>query len=125
MAHYAKVLNGNVIDVIVAEEDFFDTFIDSSPGNWIKTSYNTYGDVHYNAGTWEPSEDQSKALRYNFASIGGTYDEEADAFIPPKSPELNSWVLNKSTYRWEPPVPKPDYSCYWDEETVSWKKYEE
>jgi hypothetical protein len=48
MAHYAKVTNGKVVKVIVAEASFFDNFIDDSPGQWVQTSYNTRGGVHYN-----------------------------------------------------------------------------
>ena len=47
MAHYAKVKNGIVEQVIIAESDFFTTFVDTSPGEWIQTSYNTIGGVHY------------------------------------------------------------------------------
>ena len=84
MSHFAKVLDGKVINVIVAEPEFFDTFIDSSPGQWIQASYNTWGGVHYKPNSNTPSEDQSKALRKNFAGIGFTYDSIRDAFIPPR-----------------------------------------
>ena len=47
MSHYAKVVTGIVTQVIVAEADFFDTFVDTSPGEWIQTSYNTMCGVHY------------------------------------------------------------------------------
>ena len=47
MAHYAKVINGIVDQVIVAEPEFFDTFVDSSPGEWVKTSYNMSGGVYH------------------------------------------------------------------------------
>ena len=70
MAHYAKVKNGIVETVIVAEAEFFETFVDDSPGEWIQTSYNTRGGVHYDPETGEPSEDQSKALRKNYATYG-------------------------------------------------------
>ena len=46
MAHYAKVLNGIVKEVIVADSDFFDSFVDTSPGKWIQTSYNTRAGIH-------------------------------------------------------------------------------
>ena len=65
MAHYAKVNYGIVEKVIVAESDFFKTFIDSSPGSWIQTSYNTRGGIHYQPNSNIPSEDQSKSLRIN------------------------------------------------------------
>jgi hypothetical protein len=119
MAHYAKVVDGKVINVIVAEPDFFDNFIDDSPGTWIRTSYNTRGCVHYDPETGQPSEDQSKALRANFAGIGGTYDAKLDVFIPVKP--YPSWVLNTETYEWDPPIPKPEEECTWDEENLTWK----
>ena len=74
MAHYAKVLNGIVTKVIVAEEDFFNEFVDDSPGKWIQTSYNTRGGVHYKPNSNIPSDDQSKALRKNYAGSDWIYD---------------------------------------------------
>ena len=120
MAHFAKVVDGVVSQVIVAEPEFFDTFVDSSPGEWVQTSYNTRGGVHYNPETGEPSADQSKALRKNYAGIGYTYDREKDAFIPPKP--FASWVLNVDTCLWEAPVPMPTEGgpYRWDEATQNW-----
>ena len=111
MAHYAKVTNGIVTKVIVAEEDFFYTFIDSSPGRWIQTSYNTRSGVHLLGGT---------PLRKNYAGIGYSYDEQRDAFIPQKT--YNSWVLNEDTCLWEAPVPRPDdgENYTWDEKELKW-----
>lgn len=111
MAHFAKVLNGTVVEVIVAEPDFFDSFVDTSPGEWIQTSYNTKGGVHELGGT---------PLRKNFAGIGYTYDSQRDAFIPPKP--YASWILNEETCLWEPPTPYPnDGKEYnWNESTTSW-----
>lgn len=91
MAHFAKVRDGIVVEVIVAEPEFFNSFVDSSPGQWIQTSYNTHAGAHLNGG--EP-------LRKNFAGIGFSYDPERDAFIPPK-PD-GAFVLNESTCSWEP-----------------------
>ena len=125
MSHYAKVLDGVVIQVINAEAEFFDTFIDTSPGEWIQTSYNTHGGVHYqpNVIPLTPSEDQTKALRKNYAVIGGTYDVNKDAFIPPKP--FKKWVLNNDTCLWEPPVEMPtpsgDEMYYWDDDAGEWK----
>ena len=93
MAHFAKIINGVVTDVIVAEPEFFDTFVDTSAGEWLQTSYNTYGGVHYNPETGEPSEDQTKALRKNYAGIGYTYDSQRNAFIPPQ--DFPSWIFNE------------------------------
>jgi hypothetical protein len=118
MSHFAKVHNGIVEKVIVAEEEFFETFVDDSPGEWIQTSYNTRGGVHYNPETGEPSEDQSKALRKNYAGIGYIYDKELDAFYSQKP--FPSWILNEETCIWEAPVSKPDGSYRWDEDTTSW-----
>jgi hypothetical protein len=132
MAHFAKVLDGKVINVIVAEPEFFETFIDSSPGDWIQTSYNTRGGIHYVNGTDNPSQDQSKSLRKNFAIIGGNYDKTKDAFYH-KQP-YPSWILNETTCFWEPPVPIPDdvgpesegkHAYLWDEETKTWEQVSE
>jgi hypothetical protein len=113
MAHWAKVLDGKVVQVIVAEAEFFDTFVDSSPGSWVQTSYNTQGGVHANGGT---------PLRKNFAGIGYTYDPVADAFIPPQP--FASWVLDDATCLWNAPVAMPtDGKVYgWDEAAVAWKE---
>ena len=118
MAHFAKVVNGTVEQVIVAEPEFFDTFVDSSPGEWIQTSYNTRGGVHYNPETGEP--DGGVALRKNYAGVGFTYDAAKDAFIPPQP--YNSWNLNEETCLWEPPVAYPeDGNMYtWNEDTTNW-----
>ena len=125
MAHFAKVVNGIVTQVIVAEPEMFDTFIDTSPGEWIQTSYNTMGGIHYNSETGEPSEDQSKALRKNFAGIGYTYNAQLDAFIPPKP--YNSWVLDNDTGTWKAPVTRPtDGNVYiWNEAEQSWEQMTE
>ena len=117
MAHFAKVQNGIVTQVIVAEPEFFQTFVDTSPGEWIQTSYNTRGGVHYGQNG-EP--DGGVALRKNYAGTGFTYDKTRDAFIPPKPYE--SWTLNEETCLWDSPVPYPeDGQIYnWNEETQTW-----
>jgi len=111
MAHYAKVENNIVTQVIVAEAEFFDTFVDSSPGEWIQTSYNTHGGVHANDET---------PLRKNYAGVGFTYDSTRDAFIPPQP--YPSWLLNEDTCLWQAPVAYPtDDKVYdWNEDTTSW-----
>ena len=105
MAHYAKVTNGKVVKVIVAEASFFDNFVDDSPGHWIQTSYNTRGGVHYQPDSNTPSTDQSGSLRGNYAGIGYTYDSTLDAFYAPQP--FNSWTLNTGSYLWEAPVEYP------------------
>jgi hypothetical protein len=128
MGHYAKVVNGKVAQVIVAESEFFETFVDSSPGEWIQTSYNTHGGVHYNPETNIPSDDQTKALRKNYAGLDYTYDRGRDAFIPPQS--FPSWTLNEDTCLWEAPVPMPtdtpDGTYYvWNEDDQQWEQMTE
>jgi len=122
MAHFAKVVNGIVTQVIVAEPEFFDTFVDSTPGDWIQTSYNTRGGIHYNSETGEPSADQSKSLRKNFAGIGHIYNSTLDAFIAPKP--YPSFTLDEDKCIWIPPTPMPapvaGKDWFWDEETLSW-----
>ena len=117
MGHYAKVTDGIVQQVIVAEAEFFNTFVDSSPGEWIQTSYNTRGGVHYKPDSNEPSEDQSKALRKNYAGLGFSYDRVRDAFITPKP--YASWVLNEDTCLWNAPTPMPtDDKMYTDRKST-------
>ena len=119
MAHYAKIQNNKVVQVIVADQDFIDNF----PGTWIQTSYNTHGGKHYNPETNE--EDDGIPLRYNYAAIGHTYDSTRDAFIPEQP--FPSWTLNESTCLWDCPEEYPDdgYFYDWDEETTSWVRREE
>jgi hypothetical protein len=123
MSHFAKVCDGKVLKVIVAEKEFFDTFVDDSPGDWIQTSYNTRGNKHYDPATGELSADQSKALRGNYASIGYIYDRTNDVFYPPSF--YPSWVLNKTTWTWDPPIPMPTDGkgpYTWVEDLQSWVK---
>ena len=110
MAHFAKVVDGTVVQVIVAEAEFFNTFVDSSPGAWIQTSYRTHGGQH----------PEGRPLRKNYAGIGYSYDAGRDAFIPPKP--FASWTLNDTTCLWDAPVAMPtDGKVYsWNEETVNW-----
>jgi hypothetical protein len=127
MAHYAFLDDNNVVtEVIVGKNEGEDG------KNWElqygafrnqvckRTSYNTRGGVHYDQATGEPSADQTKAYRKNYAGIGYTYDQTKDAFIPPKP--FESWVLNETSCLWDPPTPMPDDGKMytWDEETTSW-----
>jgi hypothetical protein len=113
MAHYAKVTAGVVVQVIVAEDDFFDTFIDTSPGKWIKTSYNTSRGIHKLGGT---------PLRMNYAGEGYAYDIGRDAFIPPK--RFPSWVLEEATCTYIAPVefPSDGLEYDWNEELLKWEE---
>jgi hypothetical protein len=112
MSHFAKVLDGKVTQVIVAEQEFFDTFIDTSAGEWIQTSYNTYGNQH----------PEGRPLRGNYAGIGFTYDKENDVFYEPQP--YPSWILNNTTWLWEAPVAMPTDNKYyqWNESITNWEE---
>jgi hypothetical protein len=111
MAHYAKVVNGIVTKVIVAEAEFFETFVDDSPGTWLQTSYNTHGNQHVLGGT---------PLRGNFAGEGYVYDAKLDVFYEPQP--YPSWTLDVETYLWNPPTvcPNDGNGYIWNESTTSW-----
>jgi hypothetical protein len=110
MSHFAKVENGIVTQVIVAEQDVIDSGLFGI--GWIQTSYNTHFGQH----------PEGRPLRKNFAGIGYIYDSGRDAFIPPKV--FDSWVLNETTCQWEAPVPMPDDGnvYIWNEQSCSWEQ---
>lgn len=110
MSHYAKVENGIVTQVIVAEEDFIQTGALGDPAAWIQTSYNTRGGEH----------PEGRPLRKNYAGIGYTYDSGRDAFIPPQP--YPSWTLNEDTCLWDCPVAMPTEGgpFTWNEGAQSW-----
>lgn len=114
MAHYAKIVNDIVEHVIVIDDEQ----VQNLEGEWIKTSYNTFKGIHLTDG--EPSEDQSKALRKNFAAIGHIYDRELDAFYCPKP--FDSWILDTETCTWNAPIDMPEdgNSYLWNEEEQTW-----
>lgn len=122
MSHFAKLDENNVVVFVTVgrqEDDGLEEELIARTGDvYRQTSYNTYGGVHYTDG--EPSDDQTKAFRKNYAGIGYSYDPDRDAFIPPKP--FESWTLNEETCLWDAPTPYPeDGNAYtWDEETTSW-----
>ena len=105
MSYYAKIVDSKVVNVINAEAEFFDTFVDDSPGEWIEV----YPDANSEANK-----------RYNFCGIGDNYNKTANALYAVKP--YSSWVLNETSYIWEAPVTAPsdgnDYS--WNETTQAW-----
>ena len=120
MAHYAKVEDGIVTNVVVCDDDW----ASNADGLYIKTSYNTFMGKHALGGT---------PLRLNYACIGDTYDEELDAFIRPRPEEFPSFILNKSTGHWETPIPYPldkhvtrngiiEVEFRWNEEIQDWEE---
>lgn len=98
MAHFAQLENNIVVQVIVAEQSFIDTL----PGTWIQTSYNTLGGIHYGR---DGQPDGSVSLRKNYAGIGYTYDSALDAFYAPKPNNL--YQLDETSCQWKL---KPEYS---------------
>lgn len=119
MAHYAFLDENNIVVEVIVGRDETDNLLDweqhySEVKGLVckRTSYNTSGNIHLLGGT---------PFRKNYASIGFYYDQDKDAFIPPKP--FNSWILNNETCLWEPPVSKPDNanSYEWDEQNVNWK----
>jgi hypothetical protein len=112
MSHFAKVTDGKVVQVIVAEKEFFDTFVDTSPGTWLQTSYNTHGNQH----------PEGRPLRGNYAGIGYNYDATNDVFYAPQP--FPSWTLNNTTWLWEAPVAMPtdDKKYKWNESITNWEE---
>ena len=121
MSHFAKLDENNIVTFVTVgrqEDDGLEAELTARTGDvYRQTSYNTYGGVHYADG--EPSADQSKALRFNYAGIGFSYDEARDAFIPPKP--FESWVLDEGTCLWVAPIAYPAEGVHvWDEEAGDW-----
>ena len=127
MSHFAKVENGIVTTVIVADQ----SFVDGQAGTWVQTSYNTRGGKHYDQ---DGNEDSIAPLRKNYVGIGSTYDLTRDAFYAPKP--YASWTLNETTCQWNPPVAFPGHRevhinpsdgkmYHWNEKTIDWDLVEE
>lgn len=124
MAHFAEIDENNiVINVVVVPDDVEHRGEDylanelGMGGRWLQTSYNTLAGKHKNGGI---------PLRKNYAGIGYTYDEMFDAFIPPKP--YPNWKLDYQTYRWIPPVAKPEtregFDWRWSEHNQEWIEIE-
>jgi hypothetical protein len=116
MAHWAKINSENIVEQVIAvsndkPNEGADWVIETFGGVWVQTSYNTLGGHHLLGGT---------PMRKNYAGIGYTFDEQRDAFIPPRP--FASWILNESSCLWEAPVPYPnDGKTYsWDEAIANW-----
>lgn len=128
MSHFAKLDSNNIVIFVTVgrqEDDGKEQELcDRTGDRYVQTSYNTRSGIHYDPATGEPSVDQSKAFRKNYAGIGYTYDETRDAFIPPKPHK--DWLLNEFSCDWEPPIPYPtDHKIYnWDEVDKQWVEVE-
>ena len=116
MAHFAKLGVGNIVETVhVVSNDIATT--EQAGVDFLNNLFNT-------RDVWKQTSYNGN-FRKNYAGIGHTYDEERDAFIPPK--EYDSWVLNEDTCLWEAPVSYPtDGKKYiWNEENKQWKLFEE
>jgi hypothetical protein len=120
MSHFAKVENGRVTQVIVAEQDFINSGAVGDPSQWIQTSYNTRAGIHYGP---DGKPDSGNPFRANYAGAGYYYDSKYDIFYPPQP--WPSWTLESSNGTWVPPTPYPqDGKPYgWDEQLKSWKLF--
>lgn len=128
MAHWVRIDENNfVVESIVtsneSKDEGFSWLSENLPGTWLKTSYNTLGGIHYDPETRQPSDDQSKAFRGNYASIGFVYDPELDVFYAEKP--FESWVLNTTTFQWEAPeeMPSEGGPWVWNESSLSWVQF--
>ena len=110
MSHFAELDNNNIVLRVCVGDDTMpneghDWFVENLGGTWIKTSYNA----------------ATNGFRKNYANIGYTYDQDLDAFIPPKP--YPSWLLDEDTCLWQPLTSMPnDEKMYeWDESILDWK----
>jgi hypothetical protein len=110
MAHFAEVNENNIVTRVLVVPDEFENdgqnYLANTiglGGTWIQTSYNSN-------------------IRKNYAGIGYTYDEERDAFIPPKL--FTKWILNEDTCKWEAPIPYPDDNkvYLWNDNKGEWEE---
>jgi hypothetical protein len=110
MAHYAFLNDKNIVTEVITGVDETELIDGLDPEIWygnfrnqacVRTSYNN-------------------KIRKNYAGIGFKYDEERDAFIPPKP--FTKWILNEDTCQWEPPIPQPEDARYvWNNKSGKWE----
>ena len=108
MAHFAELDDNNIVTRVLVTNNYapnegYDWLVETFGGRWVKTSYNS-------------------RIRKNFAAIGFFYNEQLDAFIPPKP--FESWTLDEETCQWQSPIPYPnDENLYtWDEQNQTWSE---
>lgn len=120
MAHFAKLDENNIVTqvIVVHNNELIDDLGNESELKGIEFCRNIFG------GRWIQTSYNNK-IRKNFASVGYRYDESLDAFIPPKP--FDSWILNTSSYVWDPPVPHPNDGnlYYWDDVSLNWIRYDD
>ena len=122
MSYFAKIdSDGIVTQVIAIKKDMLDRGHWGDPNDWVQTSYNTRGGVHYAPNSNTP--DGGVALRKNYAGKGYTYDKVKDAFIAPQP--YPSWTLDEDSCIWNAPVDHPmdgNGPYHWDEDVGNWVK---
>jgi len=122
MSYFAEIDENNIVlRVIAISQENINTGNWGNPDNWVQTSYNTRGGVHYAPNSDEP--DGGVALRKNYAGIGYTYDKSKDAFIAPQP--YPSWTLVEDSCFWIAPVAHPmdgKGPYHWDEDVINWVK---
>ena len=117
MAHWAELDENNIVLRVAVTsnehpDEGYQWLIDNLGGRWLKTSYNTARGVHLLGGT---------PLRWHYASIGDTYDEELDAFIQPCV--FKGWIFDKEQMDWFPPKPQPDSGFWeWNNDLEDWSE---
>ena len=116
MSHFAKINSSGIVENVIKAEQ---SYVDTLPGTYVQTSYNTKRGKHYHQDGYL-SSDQSKALRKNYARIGGTYDTVRDAFFG-KRP-FDSWVIDEDTCTFVKPSYGSSEYVYWDETNKTWVK---
>jgi hypothetical protein len=125
MAYYAFLDDNNIVTEVIAGIDETELIEGKTPERWYqefrgqtckRTSYNTKGNIHVEGGT---------PFRGNYAGVGYKYDQDFDAFIPPKP--FPSWKLNYTTFLWEPPIDCPEieegFNWIWSEPNQEWVKF--
>lgn len=121
MAHFAKIEDNIVTDIVVLSND---EIKDANGNESEEIGVNFLKEAFGQDTVWKQTS-YNNSIRKNYAMIGGTYDAERDAFISSKN--YASWVLNEETCEWEAPVPMPeDYETNpyrWDEENKQWVEF--
>jgi hypothetical protein len=113
MASWAEIDDNNIVLRVLVTDDEdpnndegYQWLVDNLGGRWVQTSV-------------------TARIRKNCAGIGFVYDEERDAFIPPRP--YASWTLNDDTCLWEAPIPAPEDGrfYFWNEEDLMWRSHDE
>ena len=89
MAHYSFLDENNIVTKVIVGIDETELIEGLDPETW-------YGNFH---GERCVRTSYNGKIRKNYAGIGYTYDDERDAFIPPKCHE--EALINETTCLWD------------------------